>query len=159
MKKNIFVLALGILCTISVYSQSKEEKKIIIETIVENDTKLAEFFKSGRFDSIAGMFSPNSQLIVEHRSILEKRENIEEYYQTLFKSGVTFTKFSLQAIEHKVYNDLVLELGVNQIKYSEGNTGEFQSEKLNYMLVWKRSKTGKYQIRAAMWNSIENPCE
>jgi hypothetical protein len=28
----------------------------------------------------------------------------------------------------------------------------------NYMLVWKQSKNGPYQIRAAMWNLKKNPC-
>lgn len=159
MKKNLSVSLLWILCAISVFSQSKEEKKIIIETIIENDNKLEGFFKQGKADSIAALFSPNSHLIVEYKNALEKREVINEYYNKLFKSGIDYSEFALEAVEYKVYDELVLEIGQNKVKYSKVSDGKAYSKKYNYILVWKKSRDGKYQIRAAMWNSAENPCE
>lgn len=159
MKKELLVFILSTLCTISVFTQSKEEKKLIIETIIENDRKLEDFFQKGRADSIAGMFSQNSHLIAEYQNLVEKREEIEKHFNKLFKSGKAYSTFKLEAEEHKVYDDLVLEIGENMVKYTMDDESKTHSEKLNYILIWKKSKSGKYQIRAAMWNLTEDPCK
>lgn len=156
---NFLVTAILAMLVLSAYGQKKEEKKLIVETILENDSRLEEFFMQSKADSIAGMFSPNSHLIVEYEGLIEKREEIEKHYQGAFKSGIKYTEFKLEAEEHKVYDDLVLEIGKNQIKYTIGKEGKVLSQRYNYMLVWKKSKTGNFQIRAATWNPLENPCE
>jgi ketosteroid isomerase-like protein len=159
MKKNLLVSLLCIFCAVSVFAQNKEEKKLIIETILKNDSRVEEFFKLGKADSIAEIFSPNSHLMAEFEKLIEKRESIEKHYAALFKSGVKYSEFKLEAEEHKVYDDLVLEIGENNVKYTKGSDSKVISGKYNYMLVWKKSKSGRYQIRAAMWNSIEDPCK
>lgn len=158
MKKFLLVLTL-VFFAVSVFSQNKEERKMITDTILENDSRLEEFFRQSRADSIAGMFSPNSHLLAEYHEIVEKREMIEKYYKDFFKSGVTYKEFKLEAEEHKVYDDLVLEIGENSVKYTKDDDGKVYSEKYNYMLVWKKSKEGNYHIRTAMWNSTGNPCK
>lgn len=157
MKKNIIIVFLALLGAINLVAQNKEERKLIIEIILENDTKLEDFFKLGKSDSIANMFSPNSHLLAEYTNMLEKREEIEKHFKSLFRKGVKYSEFKLEAEEHKVYDDLVLEIGENIVKYSKGDDDKKYSEKYNYMLVWKKSKSGIYQIRAAMWNTPEKP--
>lgn len=159
MMKNLFASAFLFMLTLTVVAQSKEEKKLIIETILSNGNKLEVFFEEGKADSIAGMFSPNSHLIVENHKIQEKREEIENHFIKLFKSGIDYSDFEFEAEEHKVYDDLVLEIGENIVKYTQGRDSKPISKKYNYMLVWKKSKGGKYQIRAATWSSIEDPCK
>lgn len=159
MKKSLIVSILCIFYTFSVFAQNKEERELIEKTILENDNRLEEFFKLSNVDSIVGMFSPNSHFMPEYQKILEKRDAIEEYFTKHFKSGIKYSEFKLKAEEHKVYDDLVLEVGENIVKYTKGSEGKQNTEKYNYMLIWKRSKKGKYQIRAAMWNSVEKPCE
>ena len=157
--RNLYITAILILSALSVAAQSKEEKKIILETIQNNGNRLAKFFTEGNADSIAGMFSPNSHLIAENHKMNEKREEIVKYYTALFKSGISYSSFEFEAEELKVYDDLVLEIGENLVKYKKGKDTKTSSKTYNYMLVWKKSKGGKYQIRAAMWNSVEDPCK
>jgi ketosteroid isomerase-like protein len=159
MKKYFFVFLLVIVFGTKLSAQNKEERKMIVAAVMENDRKLEEFFKASNADSIAELFSPNCNLIAEYSKQIEKREEVAAFYKQVFKSGISYADFELEAEEHKVYDDLVLEFGVNTIKFSKGGGKTTTTEKLNYMLVWKKSKTGTYQIRAAMWNSVRNPCE
>lgn len=154
----IYVLILSIPAVL-LYSQNKEEKKLIIETINQQDRKLEIFYKNSQVDSIAGLFSPNCHLARESNEIIEGRENVKALYNKDFKSGIKYVSCKFEAVEHKVYDDLVLEIGTNTIEYARGPNKILYRDLYNYMFIWKKSKAGKYHIRAAFWNYQKNPCK
>ena len=159
MKQIIFLQLVFIFLSVSVYSQNKEEKKLIIETIKVQDEKLTGFIKNLQVDSIVEMFSPNCHLAREFNEIIEGRDNVRALYNKDLKSGMKIVSCKFEVIEHKVYDDLVLEIGTNIIEYSKGPNKILYRDNYNYMFIWKKSKEGKYRIRSAFWNSIKNPCD
>lgn len=158
MKKTLFFQFLFISITVAVLAQNKEERSLIIETINTQDQKFIAFYKNSQADSLAGLFSPNCHVAREFGTIIEGRENVQSLYKNDFKSGIKVVDFSFNVLEQKVYDDLVLEIGTNNIAYTKGPNKILYKETYNYMFVWKKSKSGNYQIRSAIWNSTKNPC-
>jgi hypothetical protein len=149
----VFMGAMQFVC-----AQNKEEKDIIVKQIQKNDRKLETFFEKGMTDSIAGIFSPNCHMASEYGVMLESRDKVKDFYFSEKKAGKKIIDYTLAALEHKIYDDIVLEVGTNTVKYSIGTDKRLYTTEYNYMLVWKRAKDGSYQIRAAMWNLTKNPC-
>jgi hypothetical protein len=141
-----------------VAAQTDEEKALITKQVQLNDRKLETFIEKGMTDSIANQFSPNCHLVTEFGSIMESRDKVKDFYLSEKKAGKKFVEYSLTATEHKVYSEVVLEVGTNTVKYSIGTDKKLYTTQYNYMLVWKQSKSGNFQIRAAMWNLPKNPC-
>ncbi len=158
MNKILLLQFAFILIAVSAAAQNKEEKKLIIATIERQDQKLATFYKNSQADSIAELFSPNCHFVREFGNIEEGRENVLALYNKDFKAGVKYVSCKFDVVEHKVYDDLVLEIGVNTIEYTKGPDKALYRNSYNYMFVWKKSKEDKYQIRSAIWNSPKNPC-
>ncbi len=158
MKKIIIGLSVLLGSMQLLVAQTSEEKDQIIKQIQEKDRKLETFIKQGKTDSIAALFSPNCHLAGEYGDLIESREKVKEYYSKEKSSGKKISSYSLTAEEHKVYDDVVLEIGTNTVKYTIGADKKLYITEYNYMLVWKQSKNGPYQIRAAMWNLKKNPC-
>jgi hypothetical protein len=158
MKKSglLIFLIFGLLA--GVFAQTDDEKKLLINKIQINDDKLELFIKKGMTDSIAELFSPNCHFANEFGTILESRESVKNFYVNDKKSGRKYIDYSLDVIEHKVYDEVILEVGTNTVKYSIGADKRLYTTQYNYMLVWKKSKNDDFQIRAAMWNLIKNPC-
>lgn len=159
MIKKILFTGLLLLAFLSVFAQNKEEKKIIYSRIELKRTLLESYFENAVTDSIAAMFTPNCHLAMEFGEIIESREKVRKYYKSDFKSGKKISSYKLKVKEVKVYDDIVVELGTNSIEYAILPDKKLYREKYNYMFVWKRSKKDKYRLRAAIWNSSENPCE
>ncbi len=157
MKKKLILQVAFIILTVAVFAQNKEEKKLIIETIEQQDQKFTTFYKNSQADSLAGLFSPNCHVAREFNNIVEGRENVLAMYNKDFKDGMKIVSCSFKVLEHKVYDDLVLEIGTNTIEYTKGPDKILFKDSYNYMFVWKKSKEGKYQIRSAMWNSMKKP--
>lgn len=153
---SIILILLGAMQLID--AQTNEEKNLIIKQIQQKDRKLETFITKGMTDSTANMFSPNCHFAPEYAGIIEGRDEVRAFYAREKKGGKKFVGYSLKAIEHKVYDDVVLEVGTNSIKYSVGANPKVYTAQYNYMLVWKQSKSGKFQIRAAIWNQPKNPC-
>ena len=158
MNKILLLQFAFILIAVSAAAQNKEEKKLILASIEQQDQKLATFYKKSQADSIAGLFSPNCHLVREFNSIIEGRENVLALYNKDFKAGIKYVSCKFDVVENKVYDDLVLEIGVNTLEYTKGPDKALYRNSYNYMFVWKKSKEGKYQIRSAMWNLLKNPC-
>jgi ketosteroid isomerase-like protein len=59
----------------------------------------------------------------------------------------------------KIYNDMVLEVGVMTIKYNNPSTSANTTEKLNYSILWKKSSDGKYRIRSEIRSPMNYPCK
>jgi ketosteroid isomerase-like protein len=158
MNKRLSLAISFLAIAVSVFSQTKEEKALIVESIKGLDQKLAMFYKTSQPDSIVNLFSPNCHYAREFNQIVEGRENVLAIYNKDFKSGMKVVSCKFNVIEHKVYDDLVMEIGTQTLEYSIGPDKRLHKDEFNYMLIWKKSKDGKYQIRSAFWNSIKNPC-
>ncbi len=157
--KRLFVLSICFfLGSTILFAQSKDEKAIIIKDIQEKDKQLELFFQDGLVDSIVKLFSPNCHYIPEYRKIIEGRDEVAKSFSSEFKTGLKIIDMKLNPIEHKVYGDIVLELGTCNIKYTTKSNPSPESKKFNYLINWKASKKGNYRIRAAMWNSVKTPC-
>jgi ketosteroid isomerase-like protein len=159
MIKRIFFILLVAISVSTLMAQNKEEKELILEQVKLKSGKLSEFMKSSLSDSIASIFSPNCHFIPEHDVIYESRDEVLEHFTGQFKEGMKISKYALESTEFKVYDDIVLEIGVNEIHYTMLPEKKLYKAKYNYMFVWKSSKKGNYRIRAAIWNMPVNPCE
>ena len=159
MYKRISCAVFVLLFTLAAAAQNKEERKIIRGQIEENHKLLEEYFKTSNADSLAGMFSPNCHMAMEFEKMVESREDVLEYFKDDFSSGKKISGFNLEADEIKIYDDIVLEMGVQTLEYTQLPDKKLNIRKYNYMFIWKRSKSGIYRLRAAMWNSEKNPCK
>ena len=158
MKKRIFLVFSLLTVAVALFSQNSEEKAVIIQTIKEQDQKLAAFYKKSQSDSIAEMFSPNCHIAREFSEIVEGRENVLALYKKDFKDGMKVVSCKFNVLEHKVYDEIVMEIGTHTLEYTQGPDKKLYRKEYNYLLIWKKSKEGKYQIRSAFWNSMKNPC-
>jgi hypothetical protein len=158
MKKNYLLAFLLVSFSMGAFAQTKAEKEQIIKVIQGADRKFESFVKKGMTDSIAGLFSPNCTLAGEFGTLIEDREKVAGYYADEKKAGRKYTEFMLKPVDQKIYDDIVLEMGTNTVKYTIGADKRLYTAEYNYLLIWKRSKNGPYQIRAAMWNLSKNPC-
>jgi ketosteroid isomerase-like protein len=157
--KKIILTGVFILTGISfLNAQKKEQKDLIISQIQNNDRRLEVFMEKGTTDSIVAMFSPNCHLVNEFGTIVENKDKVKDYYTGEKKAGKKLIDYTLKPTDQKVYDDIVLEIGTNTVKYSIGAEKRLFVTEYNYMLVWKKSKSGSYQIRAAMWNLTKDPC-
>ena len=95
----------------------------------------------------------------EFEEMVESRENVLDYFKDDFGSGKKVSGFSLDPDEIKIYDDIVLEMGVHTLEYTQLPDKKLHVRKYNYMFVWKKSKSGRYRLRAAIWNSEKNPCK
>ena len=152
MKKNILILPLLLVGVISVHAQKKEEKKLIVETIEQNDQKLKIFWERSMVDSLVDLYTSNSYYIPEYGEMLDSKENIEKKLKAEFKGGLKVLQYNMVPTDHKVYDDLVIEVGVRTIKYTTGENKVPVTEKYNYQIIWKKTSGGKYKIRSEMWN-------
>jgi ketosteroid isomerase-like protein len=156
--KKLLSLLIICLAVINMYAQKAEEKEGIIKKIKDQNQKLALFYKNMQADSIAGLFSPNCHIAREFENIAEGRDQVLALYKKDFKSGTKITNSKFEVIEHKVYDDVVMEIGKHTLEYTTGTDKTVRKTQQNYIFLWKESKSGKYQIRAAFWNSAKNPC-
>jgi regulator of RNase E activity RraB len=141
--------------------QKKEDKKVeknlIEKQILENDNKLVAFYKQAKVDSLINMYSTNCYYIMEYKVRIDGRDELEKKLTSDFKAGFKILEMALLPDDHKVYGDMVLEVGVLTIKYISPSTKEIFNEKNNYLILWKKSTDNKFRIRSEMRNLIENP--
>lgn len=159
MYKRILYAVIVLLISLTATAQNKEERKIIRDQIEVNHKLLEEYFKKSNADSLAGMFSPNCHFIMEYQEMVESREDVLSYFKEDFGSGKKVSGFTLDSDEIKIYDDIVLEMGLQTIEYTQLPDKKLHISKYNYMFVWKKSKSDRYRLRAAMWNSAKNPCK
>ena len=158
MHRRIYISVLLMLLFISAIAQNKEEKKLIIDQVQMNGKKLSGFMKASLADSVANTFSPNCHYVPEFGGVFESRDKVGELIKKEFEKGKRISRYELEAIQYKVYDDIVLEVGKNRVQYTNLPDKKLIVTEYNYMFVWKKSKSGKYQIRAAIWNLPESPC-
>ena len=159
MYKRVVLAVFVLLVAVTATAQNKEEKKIIRDQIQENHKLLEEYFKNSNADSIAGLFSPNCHFAMEFQEMIESREDVLSHFKNDFKSGTKVSGSNLEPEEIKIYDDIVLEMGIHTLEYTKLPDKKLHISKYNYMFVWKKSKSGRYHIRAAIWNSKKNPCK
>lgn len=169
MFKKLIIAGMMLMITIPGFSQDsskktvkeklekEKEEQIIKEKVIANSKKLENFYKKSMADSVAGLFSSNCHIIREYGEIIESRDLVEDTFKKEFKSDKVISGCKFEPLEIKVYDEIVLEIGVNTISYSRPPDKKLYVEKYNYMFVWKESKSGKYQIRSAMWNLPKKP--
>ena len=158
MKIKILTVCIASAIVTTISAQNKQEKEMILAHIQQMDQKMVSFYKSSQADSLASLFSPNCHVAREFSPIIEGRENVQGMYNKDFIGGIKITSCRFDVQEQKIYDDLVLEIGINTIEYTKGPNKILFRDSYNYMFVWKKSKSGKYQIRSAFWNSAKNPC-
>ncbi len=159
MRKFILFIAGIIIGFATLFAQTKDEKAIIVKTILEKEKQFEVYLLQGLVDSIDNYFSPNCHFIPEYGEIIEGRDAVSELFSSKFKSGLKIIDMKLNPVEHKVYGDIVLEVGTCIVKYISQSGSESMSKKYNYLLNWKASKKDNYRIRAATWNSVKDPCK
>ena len=159
MYKRILYAVFVLLISLTATAQNKEERKIIRDQIDANHKLLEEYFKKSNADSLAGMFSPNCHFAMEFQAMAESREEVLNYFKKDFGSGKKVSGFKIEPDEIKIYDDIVLEMGVQTFEYTQLPDKKLNVSKYNYMFVWKKSKSDRYHLRAAMWNSGKNPCK
>ena len=112
------------------------------------------FWEKSMVDSITDLYTSNCYYIPEFGEMLDSREAVNKKLKIDFKSGLKVLQFTQVPSDHKVYDDLVIEVGVRTIKYS-AKTGQAPvTEKYNYQIIWKKTSKGEYKIRSEIWNSV-----
>lgn len=155
MKKTILIAVAFLFSHVILLAQDKPDKELIIKEIQAKDKKLAKFIQQSLGDSIAKLFSPNCHFIPEYGKIFEGREQVLDFFTSQFKSGVKVSDIKMNPLEHRVYDEIILELGTVDIKFTSSSDQKVVKKQYNYLINWKVSKKGKYRIRAATWNSVD----
>jgi ketosteroid isomerase-like protein len=140
-------------------ADKKEEKSLIEKHVQSNDQKLIKFSIKAKIDSLIDLYSPGCYYIKEYGKRIDGREEVQKKISADYKSGLKITEMSLSADDIKVYGDMVLEIGVMTVKYTNSSNSVSTTEKSNYQILWKKSSDGKYRIRSQISSPIANPCK
>jgi ketosteroid isomerase-like protein len=159
MIRKILFFSILLFGGINLQAQKKDNKLKIEQQIQDNDKKLALFYKKAMADSIAEMYSPNCYYIRDFSERLDNKDDVKKKLSTEFKAGLKVLDFSLAPDDHKIYGDVVLEVGILTMKYVDPKTKSTLTEKYNYSILWKESSDKKFRIRSEMWGLISNPCK
>lgn len=141
------------------FSQKKEEKKIIYRQLEIKRDRLDTYFQKSMADSIAEMFSPNCRMAMEYDTLVEDREGVSAYLKNDFLKGKEILQFRCIPEEKKIYDEIIIEMGVCLVEYTRPIEKKLYKKKMNYLFVWKKADDNVYRIRAAMWNSSSFPCK
>jgi ketosteroid isomerase-like protein len=139
--------------------QKKEEKALIEKQIQINNKKLEIFSEKAKVDSLIDLYSPSCYYIMEYAKRIDGRDELQKKLISDYKSGMKITDMGLVPEDTKIYNDMVFEVGIMNIKYNNPSTSANISEKFNYSILWKKSSDGKYRIRSEIRTPINYPCK
>jgi hypothetical protein len=159
MVRKILFFAVFFLGAFNIHAQKKDNKLKIEQQVQANDKKLALFYKKAMVDSIAEMYTTNCFYIRDFTERLSTNDDVKKKLSSDFKAGLKVIDFLLAADEHKIYGDVVLEVGILTIKFIDPITKATLTDKYNYTILWKESSDKKFRIRSETWSYIENPCK
>ena len=105
----------------------------------------ADAFNNGDAATIAGMMSPDGQIMPPNGGIIEGREAIQAFWQGFIDTGV---KGSLTSIEITVDGNMAYKVGTFRISDPSGQ----EVDHGKFLEIW-RFMDGKWQFHRDMWNS------
>jgi ketosteroid isomerase-like protein len=170
--KRVFIVIIAVVCGyIGVFAQAKDAKKdqkkedkkevktLIEKQIQVNIQKLVKFSIKANVDSLADLYSPSCYFIKEYGKRIEGRDELQKKFNGDFKSGLKITEMNFSSDDLKIYDDMVLEIGILTVKFASSAGSANTIEKSNYLIIWKKSSDGKFRIRSEITSPLNNPCK
>ncbi len=144
--RKITILSLPVIATILLFlfigTESKaQDRDKIITGIAAQNTKFAEWFNAGQFDSLASVYLENACMIPSNYREIHGRENIKGYYNFLYATGFRFTENTSKALV--ISDSILVDRGVWKTDQMTGT----------YLTQWRLCKDGEWYIENEMTNT------
>ena len=115
-------------------------------TIEANNKRWVEALGRGDAAGIAGLYTPNAQLLPANGTVVNGQQAIEKYWQGAIDSG--FKSLTLTSVEVEACGDTAYEVGKYTVPGEAGkvlDTGD-------YIVIWKREK-GQWKLHRDIWTT------
>lgn len=131
-------------------SQAGEEvgKKIVAAIKAQNELYMNAFSR-GDAKAVAKLHSENGSVLPPKRPRVHGRAAIESMLTHDFSQGMAVLTLTTTDIQKA--GELVYETGEHQVRTGQGE-GSDLLEQGNYLVIWKRSAAGVWQMHVDIWN-------
>ncbi|MFC1662295.1 YybH family protein [Gemmatimonadota bacterium] len=114
--------------------------------LTEVNQKFMEMFASGDSLGIAGLYTPDGQLLPPNGDLVTGQEAVAGFWQ--FVMGLGIKTVRLESTELEVHGDVAVEIGQYTLGAGEGKT----VDRGKYLVFWKND-TGGWKLHRDIWNT------
>jgi uncharacterized protein (TIGR02246 family) len=119
------------------------------EAIDQTNARMVEAFKAGDAAAIAGMYTEDAKMLPPDATEVAGRDAIQQFWQGWLDDGLK--NLTLEASDVEADGDLAYEVGKFSIQAPAANDA-MTTATGNYLVVWKRSSGGDWQLHVDTWN-------
>jgi ketosteroid isomerase-like protein len=159
MNKIVLVFTALLFCNIGLHAQKKDNKLRLEKELQDDHKRLETFYKKAMVDSLAAMYTPKCYFIRDFSERIDSQDDVKRKFNSDYRAGFKVLNLTYTPDDYKVYGDIVLEVGVLNIKYIDPKSKATLNEDYNYTMIWKAMTGGGYRIRSEQWGITTNPCK
>ncbi len=158
MKRYGILLIASFMVMVTAAAKEKDPNAdAVLDSVRVKGTLMERYLKAANTDSLQMLFSPNCHLLFPYHEIVESREQVKAYFDEQIRKGKAYRSFTLSPAEIKHYDDIILEIGTCQERFTLLPLKRLYIEEYHYNIVWKRSKSGSFNIRSAVFTPVTKP--
>jgi uncharacterized protein (TIGR02246 family) len=117
--------------------------------IEANAKRFIEAFNKGDAAAVAEMYASDAKLLPPNSQIIEGRQNIQAFWQSLIGAGAKLQ--ALDTIEVEAHGDTAHELGKYTFMIPQTG-GQSVTDQGKYLVVWKK-QGGSWKLVRDIWNT------
>jgi uncharacterized protein (TIGR02246 family) len=147
MKKLLFGAILILSLTSIAFGQGSSAN--VRKEIEANTKRLTEAFNKGDAAAVAEMYATDAKLLPPNSQIIEGRQNIQAFWQSVISLGAKLQ--ALDTIEVEAHGDTAHELGKYTFMIPQAG-GQSVTDQGKYLVVWKK-QGGSWKLVRDIWNT------
>ena len=152
MKRSILIAVLIVLAASPLSGQTKGDQpaSVNVRTAIEAaNKKFIEAFNKGDVATVAGLYATDAKVLPPNSQMVEGRQNIQAFWQSLVKMGAKLSQLETTHVES--HGDLAYEVGTYTLNIQPAS-GQAVTDTGKYVVVWKR-QGGEWKLVADIWNT------
>ncbi len=130
----------------------KGDMATVKQKLAEANERLGLFFRQGKTDSLAEMYTENGKLCPNGEDFVYGRENIRGYWKVNLAEGDSIMDMQTENNTIDGYRDLVYETGKTYLKLKRHGKDSVYNTIVKFCNVWKLGPDGHYQLDVDIWN-------
>lgn len=120
------------------------------QAVQDTNREWMEAIKRGDPASIAALYTEDATLLPPNSEAIRGRQGIEAFFNAGMKMGIS--EATLETVDVTYLGDVAYEVGAYTMKIEpEGSQAE--TDRGNYVVVWKRESDGTWKLAVDMWNT------
>ena len=109
-----------------------------------------EAVKRGDPASLAALYTEDATLLPPNSEAIRGRQGIEAFFKAGMQMGIS--EATLETVDVEYLGDVAYEVGAYTMKI-EPEGGQAETDRGNYVVVWKRESDGPWKLAVDMWNT------